>query len=381
MTRARLALLPDFPEEQWPSMDLVAEQLLLGLQSNHADRFDVQRSCPSFAHFSTRLLGQRGAAKNVDRLFNRFVTYPRFARRITRDFDLFHLADHSYSQVIHALPAERTGVFCHDLDTFRCLLDPAAEPRPKWFRAMAKRILTGMQKASIVFHATLGVRSQIERHGLIDPSRLVHAPLGVAAEFFDRSIADPASDDSYPTLLHVGSCIPRKRIDVLLDVFAAVQKQHPEARLIQIGGDFTAGQGEQIANLRIEKSITQSRGLSRSDLARVYRSASLVLVTSDAEGFGLPVAEALASGAAVLASDIPILREVGGAAVTYAPVADVPQWTAKVIDLLNNPGSAEDRTARLQWGERYSWRAHSAIVAGAYTGVFEKQVSAAGPGR
>ena len=68
------------------------------------------------------------------------------------DFDLFHVVDHTYAQLVHALPADRTGVYCHDLDAFRCLLEPAADPRPRWFRALARRILTGMQKAAVVFH-------------------------------------------------------------------------------------------------------------------------------------------------------------------------------------------------------------------------------------
>jgi glycosyltransferase involved in cell wall biosynthesis len=373
MTLARLALLPDFAEEQWPSMDLAAEQLLLGLRSGHADRFDAQFARPPFFHFTTRLLGQRGPAKNVNRLLNRFVTYPRFARKISHDFDLFHLCDHSYSQVIHSLPASRTGVFCHDLDTFRCLLDPAADPRPRWFRAMATRILRGMQKAAIVFHATLAVRSQIEKYGLIDPARLVHAPLGVAAEFFGRTAMESAPLKS--TLLHVGSCIPRKRIDVLINVLTAVKQQMPEIRLIQIGGEFTPAQRQQIAECGVENLITQSRGLTRSELAQMYRSASLVLIISEAEGFGLPVAEALASGAAVLASDIPVLREVGGNAAAYAPVADVQAWAQKVMDMLRTPDAAPDRAIRLKWGERYSWQSHAAIITGAYARLLETRNS------
>jgi glycosyltransferase involved in cell wall biosynthesis len=236
---------------------------------------------------------------------------------------------------------------------------------------MAKRILRGMQKAAIVFHTTASVRAQIERYGLLDPAILVQAPLGVAAEFFDHPPGETSPAPSAPTLLHVGSCIPRKRIDVLLDVLATVNQRLPEVRLIQIGGEFTSGQREQIERLKIGKSITQSRGLSRSELARLYRTASLVLVTSDAEGFGLPVAEALASGAVVLASDIPVLREVGGDAAVYVPVGDVHAWAAKVEQLLQNPSIAPDRPSRLKWGERYSWRSHAEVIAGAYARLLE----------
>jgi glycosyltransferase involved in cell wall biosynthesis len=209
------------------------------------------------------------------------------------------------------------------------------------------------------------VREQIEKHGLIDPERLIHAPLGVAAEFFQGDDELPTSD-SAPVLLHVGSCIPRKRIDVLLSVVGAVRQHRSDIRLVQVGGEFTSADRSLISQFGLEKSITQVRGVSRLELARLYRAASLVLVTSEAEGFGLPVAEALACGAAVLASDIPVLREVGGDAASYAPVGDVDGWAAKVIDLLQNPNAMPDRAGRLKWGERYSWQTHCDIIAGAY---------------
>jgi len=54
--------------------------------------------------------------------------------------DLFHLVDQSYSQLVHELPAHRTVVTCHDLDTFRSVFEPDKEPRSMVFRAMSRRI-------------------------------------------------------------------------------------------------------------------------------------------------------------------------------------------------------------------------------------------------
>ena len=97
---------------------------------------EAGRLCPPFRRVATRLpaVGRRNAAFNADRLLNRFVLFPRYARRSAARFDLFHVVDHTYAQLVHALPAGRAGVYCHDLDAFRCLLDPAADPRPRWFR-------------------------------------------------------------------------------------------------------------------------------------------------------------------------------------------------------------------------------------------------------
>ena len=140
-----------------------------------------------------------------------------------------------------------------------------------------------------------------------------------------------------PDLLHVGSTIPRKRIDLLLEIFAAMRRAYPGARLIKAGGGLRPEQTRQAEALGVADAIVtlpffvpSERGI----LAAVYRRAALVLQPSDAEGFGLPVAEALACGATVLASDLPALREVGGDAAAYCPVGDIDAWTTAAAALL-----------------------------------------------
>lgn len=364
----RLAVLADYLEEGWPSMDLVSRMFLA--EAGRLEQVRAEGLCPPFLRRLTRLpwLGRSRFAFNTDRLFNRFRDYPRYLRKRRWEFDLFHLCDHSYGQVLHELPGPRAGVYCHDLDTFRCLLYPDREPRPFWFRAMARRILTGMQRAAVVFHSTAAVRDEIERHGLLDPGRLVHAPYGVAEEFTAEG-EDPGETSEigeYPFLLHVGSCIPRKRIDVLLDVFAAVRLQVPELRLVKVSGEWSLEQREQIDRLAIRDAIVHRTNLDRGTIARYYRRASLVLLPSEAEGFGLPVIEGLACGAIVVASDLPVLREVAGDAAVYCPVGDTETWTEAVRDLLGNPGDAPARNLRLAQAARYTWAAHARTIVGAY---------------
>jgi glycosyltransferase involved in cell wall biosynthesis len=366
--RPRLAVVCDFPEEGWPSMDLAAEMLLRELRWQRGP-LHAERVCPPFRRRLGRVpwLGRRASAFNADRLLNRLWDYPRHLRPRAGEFDLFHLCDHSYGQLVHALPAERTGVFCHDLDTFRCLLEPHRERRPRWFRAMARHVLRGLEKAAVVFHTTAAVRAEIERHGLLDPSRLVQAPLGAAPEFTAEPLEDePTGDGVAPFVLHVGSCIPRKRIDVLLDVFAAVRARHPDLRLFKVGGAWTPAQREQLDRLGLRDAVTVLDGVGRRVLAVLYRTARLVLLPSEAEGFGLPLVEALACGAAVAASDLPVFREVAGDAARYFPVGDVPAWTEGVCRLLADPAAAPPRAARLARASLFSWAHHARVIADAY---------------
>ena len=362
----RLAVLRDFREERWPSMDLCADMLLTNLPRVAPDFYAVDCS-PAYRRRLTTvpLVRRRAFAENADRLLNRFRTYPLYVRRIRNDYAAFHLVDHSYSQLVHELPAERTGVYCHDLDTFRSLLHPDEEPRPRWFREMMTRVLDGMRRAAIIFHTTAVVGREIVAAGIAPAARLVHAPNGVAPEYLAAPSAPSPLPPGPPYVLHVGSCIDRKRIDVLLDVFARLRRDR-ELRLTQVGGRWTERQIEQIASLGIADRVVQLAGCSRPELAVLYRNAAIVLQPSDAEGFGLPVVEALACGANVVASDIPVLREIGGDAVSFAPVADIPAWNDVAGRLLDAPETAPSLEVRRAWAAKFTWEAQARTIAAAY---------------
>jgi glycosyltransferase involved in cell wall biosynthesis len=372
----RLAVICDYLEDNWVSMNFCAEMLLSHLQSENCRTIQSKQIRPAFQRRLQRLpkLGQRSAAFRGDRMLNCFWDYPRYLSSRVSEFDYFHICDHSYAQLVHALPSDRTGVFCHDIDAFRPLLEPEQHPRSARVRAELRRILQGMQQAAVVFHTTMEVRRQIEHYGLIDPARLVQVPLGIAPEFsavatgdrFDPTIAQVGEQ---PFILSVSSNKQRKRLDVLLDVFAAVRSRYPHLRLVRVGREregWTTAQQAQIDRLGIGQSITYLQGLERTTLAALYRRAAIVLVTSESEGFGLPVIEALACGSLLVASDIPTLREVGAAAALYCPVGDIPTWIETVEQLLAHPHLAPNRTLRLAQAAQYSWSVHAATIAQTY---------------
>ncbi len=359
----RIAVIADPLEEGWPSMDLAAEQLARGLLG----RADVRFLRPRLRALASRLpLRGRAAAVawNADRLAHRTCSYPRWLRRHAPACEAYHVCDHSYAQLVHALPAERTGVYLHDLDAFRCLLEPARDPRPAWFRSVARRALRGLERAAVVFHSTLAVRAEALRHGVVDPARLVHAPLGVAPGLGPDGPAGDGQPGDY--LLHVGSALPRKRLDVLVGAFTSAARARPDLRLVQVGGTWPSALRRRLDEAGLSGRVEQVRGVPVARLAALYRGARLVLVPSDAEGFGLPALEALACGAPLLASDLPALREVAGAAASYAPAGDLAAWVDALGRLLDDPGLLPPRRARLDRAAHFSWARHADAILGAY---------------
>jgi glycosyltransferase involved in cell wall biosynthesis len=377
--RLEITVLCDGPDENWPSMDLAAEMLLRQWDANPSLNVVANRLSIRIPPVVRRLPGARSEkmALNADRAIARYLAYPIHAVAARRPGRLFHVVDHSYAHLVHALPGARTGVYCHDLDAFLPLVTAEKESWPRWRRSLARVLLAGMRSAAVVFHSTRDVGRALEGYGLVPRSRLVRAPYGVAPEFVARQ--DPADGadvvlsplEGRPFLLHVGSGIARKRLDVLFEVFARLRASHPQLRLVQQGASLSAAQLAHVEQLGIGDALVQPPKLPRATLAGLYRRASLVLVTSDSEGFGFPVIEAMACGAMVLASDVPVLKEVGGTAALYAPVGDVPAWTAMARALLREEIEAPPKAVRLARAGEFTWDHHALTILEAYREVEE----------
>jgi glycosyltransferase involved in cell wall biosynthesis len=154
-------------------------------------------------------------------------------------------------------------------------------------------------------------------------------------------------------------------------VFAEIRKTFPMARLVRVGGEFTAEQIRLVEELKLESSIVVLQPLDRTVLAAVYRRAAVVLQPSEREGFGLPVVEAMACGTLVVASDLDVLREVGGDAAVYCDVADIERWSNEVIALLklrrDEPQLWKARKLRgLEQAAKFTWTEYASRMVALY---------------
>jgi glycosyltransferase involved in cell wall biosynthesis len=115
-------------------------------------------------------------------------------------------------------------------------------------------------------------------------------------------------------LLMVGTIEPRKNQSVVIDALDRVLAVVPDTVLLVAGA--VGWQGEPIlARMRAHsgwgRSIRHFADLSDGELRYAYQGARALVFPSLAEGFGLPIVEALSCGTPVLASDLPVHREVG----------------------------------------------------------------------
>ena len=149
----------------------------------------------------------------------------------------------------------------------------------------------------------------------------------------DELLAFLAASPVQPYLT-VGTIEPRKNQTILPDVFEAVWRQVPDARLLVAG--FVGWKGDELirrlhGHPRYGTHLMHFGDLSDAELLHVYGRARGLIFPSRAEGYGLPIVEALSHGMRVFASDIPAHREVGGPWCVYFAPCDVAALAAQIV--------------------------------------------------
>jgi glycosyltransferase involved in cell wall biosynthesis len=150
--------------------------------------------------------------------------------------------DHSYAHLVRNVGRVPTVVTLHDLDAFRAML--AGQGGGGLPATLVRRLAAGLRLAQAVVCVSHAVREELLASGLVETRRVRVIPNGVhpscsphPQEEADAEVsARLGLADRRLELLHVGSVIPRKRIDVLLGVLAGVAAAHPDVVLLRVGG-------------------------------------------------------------------------------------------------------------------------------------------------
>jgi glycosyltransferase involved in cell wall biosynthesis len=194
-------------------------------------------------------------------------------------------------------------------------------------------------------------KSELARHLRIAPERIAVVPLGVDASPAPTGKLERFEGfDRY--LLFVGEPERRKGLDTLTDAIALMPPP------LRSGlGIVLAGKGTD--EVPLGGFATPARGLGHVDDARLsalYAGAAAFIYPSRYEGFGLPVLEAMARGAPVIASDFPSIVEAGGDAAIYFPVGDAARLVASIETVLTDSAVCDGlRTRGLARAASMTW--------------------------
>jgi alpha-1,3-rhamnosyl/mannosyltransferase len=255
----------------------------------------------------------------------------------------------------------------HDLGLFKV---PWAV-RPDSAEALRERLDRTLFEADLLLTPSEAVRRElIERGVSSDRVRAIHHGTGTMTDAA-AGILPPGTPPRYA--LHVGTVEPRKNVPALLAAWRLLRARGIDPPVLVLCG----GWGWKAEEVRKEIETAEREGwalhlgyVGPGELSALYRGAELVALPSFYEGFGLPAIEALRTGAPLVASDLPVLREVAGDAALYAPPDRPDLWADRIAELLADSSLREDlRRKGRERAKRFDWNRAAEETARAFRGA------------
>jgi alpha-1,3-rhamnosyl/mannosyltransferase len=205
---------------------------------------------------------------------------------------------------------------------------------------LRRRLAPAARRAAVVATLSEYVRRLVIERFAIDPDRVVVVPAPVRTERPEPSDAATGAggDIERPFFVYGAITHPHKNHLTLVRALALIAESRPEVSLVLTGG---AGAREErlraeIARLRLDGRVRRLGRIPRLDLDALLGRAVALTFPSRHEGYGLPVAEAMARGCPVIASDVTALPEVVGEAGILVDPDDPEAWAAAMLGLLDD---------------------------------------------
>jgi len=253
------------------------------------------------------------------------------------------------------LMVQRQVLTIHDLSPLE---------HPEWFHASFAawyRLLLPIlaRRVGGVFTPSEHVKQKvIRRFGITE----VHVtPNGVNHSVFHPGAKQARFDLPKNYVLFVGTLEPRKNLGQLLQVWDEIRDNFREMWLMIVGVA-----GNVFKSIHVARNMERVQFLGYVDdqtLAGLYANASLFVLPSQDEGFGLPALEAMASGTPVIASDGGALPEVVGDAGMMFCLSDPDILKNTLTACLSNAGlRTELRRKGLERAQKFSWQTTAEIV-------------------
>lgn len=255
------------------------------------------------------------------------------------NIDLYHATD-------HRIPLLK------DTPVIATLHDAVPFTHPEWVNPRWRRSKNWLMRKSaqwadhIICVSQAAVTEVVEHWGVSEQRvSVIHHGVDqqrfrpVAADITEAAVKRFKLPERY--LLFIGTLQPRKNLPRLLEAYqnlpAELRKQYP----LVIAGRLDSESRKTCQQLRqaeAEGDVHLLGYVEGDDIPLLYQRASLFILPSLHEGFGLPVLEAMASGVPVLCSALPVTREVGGDAVATFNPESVSALTASICELLYDSG-------------------------------------------
>ncbi|MGC3942935.1 MAG: glycosyltransferase family 1 protein [Chryseolinea sp.] len=283
---------------------------------------------------------------------DQYLIFPRhIKRRIAKlsSDTLFVLTDQALGMWVPSLAHRHHVIHCHDFLALRSALNEIPENKTSSTGKLYQRlILRGLQKGLNFICVSENTRKDLLR---FVENKSVNAKVvynGFHQQFSptNKDLARTKLEQLFKLslkagyLLHIGGNLWYKNRPGIIEIYDAWRKKGSKALpLIMIGEEPDASLKQRHSNSPFSKDIHWFTGISDDAIRLAYAGASIFMFPSLGEGFGWPIAEAMASGTPVITTDEAPMTEVAGNAGFLIPrmpkEADaIAKWNSSAADVV-----------------------------------------------
>lgn len=274
----------------------------------------------------------------------------RFLKQNDLSGAVFHYSYYTFYKNLKA----KSVVTVHDL---------VHEKFPNFFGGILNKIYLLNKNKSILKADNLIAISEQTKNDLVEVYGIKQEKIDVVYHGLNkkfRIMADELKSDflkkkniGKPFFLFVGNRSLYKNFNFLLTTFSSWERKEEFDIYCVGGGEFTSEENILIKKLNLTGKIKLIIFATEDDLVGFYNCSTALIYPSLYEGFGFPILEGLACGVKVLASDIPVFREIGG----DLPIYFNPYDSKSLIKALNlSLSDGHNRVSSgLEWVKKFSW--------------------------
>ncbi len=374
-SRLRILLVGNYPPDRQESMQRFTDVFTRHLNGHG---FDVGSLHPE-VHWNRRE-GTTGKGKWLGYV-DKFIRFPKLLRRHIADLkpDIIHVCDHSNAMYLRQAPIGRRLLTCHDLLAVRSALGEIPQNPTRFtgrlLQSWIRRSLGAADRIVADSHAT---SADVARLISVGPNRLSVVHVGLNYPYRRRSsgeIADVRTRLGIPErfLLHVGGNQWYKNRPGVLRMVAGARSPGSAPPALVMAGKAPTRELESLS-VELGLPVIWVTDCDNATLECLYSGTQLLLFPSLLEGFGWPIAEAMACGTAVLTSRRASMTEVGGDLAYYVD----PDDEAGASSLLAKALVDSDRSRRAAEGVAWVRQFSTERMLEQYAAIYRSMAQSAG---
>lgn len=214
-------------------------------------------------------------------------------------------------------------------------------------------IPVSLKRANKIIAVSKFTKDEIVKYYKIDPEKIEVVYNAVSGDFLrsdysGNELFEIRKKYNLPEeyALYIGTLQPRKNIPVLVESFSRIKEKFPEIKLVLAGNkkahNFDTRIDETIERLKISDEIVFPGFVDEKDKGAIFQLAKVFVFSSLYEGFGIPILEAMSQKLPVLASDIPVHREIASDGALYFNPGSIDEMQEKLYNILADENLREN---------------------------------------